>query len=310
MSTIEQFAAAVPAYLGFYEDKSPCTQELKVYALNFFIDYMSKEHPGQEITPDMVLGYRRSLYGLEANTIAQYMRQVRCAYKFMLEAKLITGENPVSTLFVGREKYKPYDSLLSDADLQRIFRDECPEVMNGRVYLRARAMVLVCLSSGVRLAELLALTPDDLDWEGERAIVRRGKGDKWRVVPFPRLAQQAVKKYMDLIRKGCPEGMPLFVMVTKAGAFKTLNPRTAQKNINSYVDAMTGRKDISPHDLRHSMASHLVSLGMNMREVQTLLGHANINITERYAQLVAPDTAPVRSANAVMNVAFGRPALT
>ena len=255
----------------------------------------------------MVLGYRRSLYDLEANTVAQYMRQLRCAFRFMLDARLIEGENPVSTLFVGREKYRPYDSLLTHDDLQRILRDECPDTMNGRTYIRARAMTLVCLSSGVRLAELLALTPEDLDWEAEKAIVRHGKGDKWRTVPFPAVAQEAVRHYMDTLRRGCPDGLPLFVQAPKKGGFKPLNPRTAQKNIGAFVEGMTGRKDISPHDLRHSMASWLVSLGMNMREIQALLGHSGIHTTERYASLVAPDTAPVRSANAVMNVAFGRP---
>lgn len=99
----------------------------------------------------------------------------------------------------------------------------------------------------------------------------------------------------------------LFVLTLKSGGFKLLNRRTAQKNIAAYVEAMTGRKDISPHALRHSAASWLVSCGVPMREVQTLLGHAKMETTERYASLVAPDTAPIKSANAVMSAAFGRP---
>ena len=70
---------------------------------------------------------------------------------------------------------------------------------------------------------------------------------------------------------------------------------------------MTGRTDISPHDLRHSSAAWWASCGVPIREVQTLLGHTYVQTTERYAALVAPDTAPIRSANAVMSVAFGRP---
>ncbi|WP_251318630.1 tyrosine-type recombinase/integrase [Flintibacter muris] len=306
--TIEQIAAAVPAYLGFYDDKSPNTKELKCYALSFFIDFMSKEYPGQELTPEMVLEYRRSMFGLEPNTITQYMRQIRSAISFMLQARMVTGENPVPTLFVGQEKYQPYDNLLTHDDIQRILRpDYIPEVISGRVYLRARAMTILTLASGLRLAELLTLTPEDLDWESGKAVVRHGKGDKRRLVPFPAIAQEAVKQYMDHQRKACPEGMPLFVNALKKGGYKLLNKRTAQYNITAYVEAMTGRKDISPHALRHSAASWWVSCGVSMREVQTLLGHSKIETTERYASLVAPDTAPIRSANAVMAVAFGKP---
>lgn len=306
--TIEQIAAAVPAYLGFFDSKSEDTRELKHYALSFFVDFMSQEYPGQELTPEMVLEYRRSMYGLGPNTITCYMRQVRSAIAFMLEARMVTGENPVPTLFVGQEKYKPYDNLLTHDDIQRLLRpDYIPDIISGKVYLRARAMTILALASGMRLAELLALTPEDLDWENGRAAVRHGKGDKYRLVPFPDVARRAVREYMDHQRKGCPEGMPLFVNALKKGGCKRLNERTAQYNITAYVEAMTGRKDVSPHALRHSAASWWVSCGVPMREVQTLLGHSKIETTERYASLVAPDTAPIKRANAVMAVAFGWP---
>ena len=307
MPTIEQFAAALPAYKSYCLTLSPATQALKDCTLGLFVEYMSKEHPGQEITKEMILGFRRSLYGMAPNSIAQYMRQVSTAFTFMTEMDLWEGANPVNRHLIGREKYKPYDSLLTDADIQRILRDERPELMTGRVYLRARAMSLLVLTSGLRLSELMALTPEDLDWEQGRATVRHGKGDKWRVVPFHEIAQEAVRTYMERLRKGCPEGMPLFVGTLKKGGFKKLTKRTVEYNIGDFIEGMTGRTDISPHDLRHAMASWLVSSGMNMREVQTLLGHTSIQTTERYASLVAPDTLPVRNANQVMNIAFGRP---
>lgn len=167
-------------------------------------------------------------------------------------------------------------------------------------------MTILALASAMRLAELLAITPEDLDWENGRAVVRHGKGDKYRLVPFPEVAQKAVRDYLGQ-RRGCPEGMPLFVNVLKKGGYKPLNKRTAQYNITAYVEAMTGRKDVSPHALRHSAASWWVSCGVPMREVQTLLGHSKMETTERYASLVAPDTAPIKRANAVMAAAFGKP---
>ena len=307
MSTIEQFTAAIPAYLGFFQDKSPCTRKLKAYVLDLFADFASKEYPGQELTPEIALSFRRSLYDLAPNSVSQYMKQLRSAFSFMLDAGLVEGENPVRPVFVGQEKYQPYDTLLTSADIQRLLRDGCPDQLSGRVYIRARAMTLLCLSSGLRLSELLSLAPEDLDWAQGKALVRHGKGDKRRTVPFHPIAQEAVKVYLRTQRRGCPDGLPLFVQAPKKGKFKPLSLRTAQYNISQYVEGMTGRSDISPHDLRHSAASWWVSCGVPIREVQTLLGHANIQTTERYASLGAPDTAPVRSANAVMTAAFGTP---
>lgn len=307
MSTIEQFTAAIPAYLGFYEGKSRHTIRQKKYALSIFADFMGAEYPGEEITPEMILEFRRSLYGLEPNTITKYMEQLRVAFRFMLDAKLISGENPVHIAYVGREKYKPYDSLLTHEDIQRILRDSCPDCMTYRLYLRSRAMTLLCMTSGLRIAELLDLAPEDLDWDGGKAVVRHGKGDKRRLVPFHPIAQEALKKYMESGRKDCPDGLPVFVVKDKQGAYKKIGMRTAQYNISDYVEAVTGRTDVSPHDLRHSAASWWSYSGVPMREIQALLGHAHLGTTERYASLVAPDTAPVRRANAVMSLAFGRP---
>lgn len=305
--TIQDFTAAIPAYLGFYQDKSPCTRALKSYALSLFVDFASQEYPDRELTPEAALAFRQSLYGLAPNTVSQYMKQLRGAFAFMLDSGLLQGENPVRPVFVGQEKYQPYDSLLTKADIQRILRDECPESMRYPKYLLARAMTLLALTSGLRLSELLALTGEDLDWEGGKALVRHGKGDKRRLVPFHSITQEAVRAYLEGPRRGCPEGMPLFVLTFKKGGFRNLTKRVAELNIGHYVEAVTGRTDISPHDLRHSAASWWVSCGVPMREVQTLLGHSNIRTTERYASLVAPDTAPIRSANAVMSAAFGIP---
>lgn len=115
--TIEQIAAAVPAYLGFYDGKSQDTRDLKNYALGFFVDFMSAEYPGKELTPEMALEYRRSMYGLEPNTITQYMRQIRSAISFMLAARMVTGENPVPALFVGTAKAGGSVSFLCESPL-------------------------------------------------------------------------------------------------------------------------------------------------------------------------------------------------
>lgn len=302
--TIQDFAQAVPGCLSLC--KSPQTRKGNQQVAEMFISFVSGEYGDGEITPRMVLEFRQSLRGLSQNTISQYLRRLHAMLEAMLEAGLVEGENPVARRLIPRERYQAYNGLLTQADLQRIFRDECPQIMRRPVYVRCRAMTLLFLGSGVRLSELLALTPNDLDWGAELAVIRHGKGDKRRAVPFPQFVQGAVRAYMEQVRKNIPDTEPLFLKVNRDGQYKPLAERTARQNIYDYIEAMTGRTDVSPHDLRHSAASHWVSTEkVSMKEIQTILGHTSIVTTERYASLVSPDLAPVRAANRAMSQMFG-----
>ena len=145
--------------------------------------------------------------------------------------------------------------------------------------LRDRAMLELLYSCGARISEVTALDVDDIDME-HRAVVLRGKGGKERIVPVGRPAIAAVDAYLvrgrpDLNKRGIPA---LFLNVrggrlSRQSAWQVLVDAAARAGID---------KEVSPHTLRHSFATHLLDGGADVRVVQELLGHSSVTTTQVY----------------------------
>ncbi|WP_440714115.1 site-specific tyrosine recombinase XerD [Gordonia sp. FQ] len=145
--------------------------------------------------------------------------------------------------------------------------------------LRDRAMLELLYSCGARISEVTALDVDDLDTE-HRAVVLRGKGGKERIVPVGRPAIAAVDAYLvrgrpALVKQGTPA---LFLNVrggrlSRQSAWQVLVDTAARAGIE---------KEVSPHTLRHSFATHLLDGGADVRVVQELLGHSSVTTTQIY----------------------------
>lgn len=147
---------------------------------------------------------------------------------------------------------------------------------------RDRAMLELLYATGLRVSELLALRPPDLDVR--RGLVRcRGKGDRERVVPVGAIALRYVAAYRAGIRPRFKPGagMPLFV--NRRG--KPLTRQTVWKMVRKYARAAGIRRQVTPHTFRHSFATHLLENGVDLRVVQELLGHVDIVTTQKYTHL-------------------------
>jgi integrase/recombinase XerC len=142
---------------------------------------------------------------------------------------------------------------------------------------RDHAALLLLYGLGLRLAEAASLRADDLDLR-ERTARVTGKGNKQRVVPVP---------------AGCVAGLTAYAQVRPAGpAFlvgrggNPLSGRTIARAVRAAALRALGRH-VTPHQLRHSFATHLLAGGANLREIQALLGHANLATTQRYTAVTA-----------------------
>ena len=145
--------------------------------------------------------------------------------------------------------------------------------------LRDRAMLELLYSCGARISEVTALDVDDLDTE-HRAVVLRGKGGKERIVPVGRPAIAAVDAYLvrgrpALLKRGTPA---LFLNIrggrlSRQSAWQVLVDAAGRAGVD---------KDVSPHTLRHSFATHLLDGGADVRVVQELLGHSSVTTTQVY----------------------------
>lgn len=229
-------------------------------------------------------------------TVQYHLNVLRQFFAFCVRALRVLTENPVlDDLDVSKKKLanerKPYgDKLLSEQEIKALIKSPRPARMHNEQFLRNRAIVLTLVLTGLRNAELLALTAKDLRFGKDGYIVvRSGKGDKYRTVPFPNPAQLAI---LDYLRESRPHGLsanaPLFGVGNSAENWSPIDRCSLSTTVRRYVEHATGHKGERTHALRHAYASNLLSHGVPVQDLQRSLGHSSIQTTERYAQLLDP----------------------
>lgn len=149
--------------------------------------------------------------------------------------------------------------------------------------LRDRAILELFYSSGLRLAELVSLDTDMLDFN-EGTVTVTGKGSKTRIVPLGSHATKALRSWLQY-RAGIQlqETHIKAVFVTEQG--RRLTPRAVQYRVKYWAVKQGVNADIHPHMLRHSFATHVLQSSQDLRAVQEMLGHANISTTQVYTHL-------------------------
>lgn len=151
-------------------------------------------------------------------------------------------------------------------------------------FLRDSAMLAVLFSTGTRISELLRLNRDDIRSEVNELPVR-GKGNKVRVVFLSADARRAITEYIAQRHDTDPALFIRHNLAANADDNLRLTPRTVQRLIKKYASLAGLTKKITPHTLRHSFATDLLSNGADVRQVQQLLGHASISTTQVYTHL-------------------------
>jgi integrase/recombinase XerC len=150
--------------------------------------------------------------------------------------------------------------------------------------LRDRAMLEVVYSTGIRVSELVGLDWADID---ERLdVVRvRGKGDKERIVPIGKKALGTLRAYRERIPYLCPKNVrdERAVFLNRRGT--RLTTRSVARLMERYIRTSGIATKATPHALRHSFATHLLSAGADLRSIQELLGHASLSTTQKYTHL-------------------------
>jgi integrase/recombinase XerD len=160
----------------------------------------------------------------------------------------------------------------------------------GPVGLRDRALLELLYSTGARISEAVGLDVDDLDLDGAQVLLR-GKGSKERVVPVGSFARDAVAAYLVRARPALAargRGTPALFLNSLG---RRLSRQSGWAVLRSAAQRaqIPGAREVSPHTLRHSFATHLLAGGADVRVVQELLGHASVTTTQIYTH-VSPDT--------------------
>ena len=149
----------------------------------------------------------------------------------------------------------------------------------GLLDLRDRAIVELFYSSGLRVSELTGLDIGSIDLR-EQLVRVLGKGRKERIVPIGGKAKSALLSYLEA--RGMPGAEEPLFLNARGGR---LTPRSVQRNLKSRLIKAGLIKDVSPHALRHSFATHLLDGGADLRAIQELLGHASLSTTQKYTQV-------------------------
>ncbi len=253
--------------------------------LEGFAEFVEERRPGavpDDVDIVLVRAYLGELHGqVAASTIARKLSALRSFYRF-LNRRGLCCVDPASLLRSPKLR-QPLPRFLPVDEAKRLM--EGSEGDEARA-LRDRAMLEVLYGGGLRVSELVGLDLRDLDLRDGLAKVL-GKGRKERIVPLGRKAVAAVRDYLvrrsELHYEGEDIRDPEAVFLSEQG--RRITTRRVQQIVEAEARSAGVRLRSSPHDLRHSCATHLLDSGADLRSIQELLGHVSLSTTQRYTHV-------------------------
>jgi len=233
-----------------------------------------------DIDAVMVVDYlaHRRAEGLAESTVSRDLTAIRMWMRFLVAEGLL-DRDPTSRLQSPvLAKLLPHTLGIEDVD--RLLR--APDGSNWQD-LRDRALLEVLYACGARISEAVGLTTDRMDSE-LRVVRLLGKGSKERVVPVGARARAALTSWIEDGRPQLPGGRARReVFLSHTG--KPLDRTNAWRRVKAAALRAGLSREVHPHSLRHSFASHMLAGGADLRAVQEMLGHASIRTTEIYTHL-------------------------
>jgi integrase/recombinase XerC len=231
----------------------------------------------QDLKSYHVRGFAASSHaaGLSPRSIQRRLSGIRGLMNYLIREGEIS-RNPATDISAPQVARKLPNTLDVDqmARLLQIQGDD-------PVTARDRAMLELLYSSGLRLAELVNLNPEDVDLDD--AMIRvTGKGNKTRLIPVGRMARNSVAEW-SRVRSELAAGDENALFVGVRG--RRISPRTVQNRVRHWALKAGIPQRVYPHLFRHSFATHLMESSRDLRAVQELLGHADISTTQIYTHL-------------------------
>jgi integrase/recombinase XerD len=242
---------------------------------------ISKQSSWDAVDRSLLLSYIINLKqrNYSSTTVARKTAAVKSLLHFLFREKVIKND-PTENLGAPKVS-KSLPKPLTVYEVRQLL--EQPSKSTSREAKRDTAMLELLYASGMRVSELVSLNLKDVNLDA--GFVRcLGKGDKERIIPIHQEAIKAIKAYIQDVRPNLVYNRSEDALfVNRRG--ERLTRQGLWQIIKNYARAAKLRSDITPHTLRHSFATHLLSGGADLRSVQELLGHSNISTTQIYTHL-------------------------
>jgi len=219
-------------------------------------------------------------HGASRNTVARKLASIRSFFRFLLRQGIIKKSPADGIKAPQKEKVLP-SCLSVDEAFSMLETGDC----KGFQQLRNRAVLEMLYSTGIRVSELSGLDISSISLSPEMVQVK-GKGNKERIVPFGIKAAEALKAYMpfrDALLERLHRRDEKAVFINRIGT--RLTPRSVERLVATRRIETGINSPVTPHTFRHSMATHLLESGADLRAIQEMLGHASLATTQLYTHL-------------------------
>jgi integrase/recombinase XerC len=285
---MEELLKNYEEYLRHEQDASEHTTKNYLADLHQFSAYMKKTHSqiasgGKstlgKIDNNIVRGYLSTLFGKNnPASIARKLASLRSFFKYWIKQGAM-AQNPAKDVATPKVPKRLPKFLTVDEVVALLSGPTCGDILS----LRDKAMMEVMYASGLRVSELVGLDLESVNL-GEGILKVLGKGRKERMIPFGAKAQTAVANYLakreELIGKGHSSKA---VFLNRQG--DRITPRSVERMVQKYLKDSGIQKEVTPHVLRHSFATHMLNSGADLRGIQELLGHTSLSTTQKYTHV-------------------------
>lgn len=274
---LDQFLDYVALERGLSEN----TRAAYSHDLHVFLDFLQSRKVGSinAVKRRHVLDFLMAEKdrGLSTNSISRRLVAIKVFFRYLQQENLLRG-NVTDTMDSPR-LWKVLPGTLTYREVERLLAAPA----RGALAVRDKALIETLYATGLRVSELARLTLDDLHFDA--GYVRCvGKGNKERVVPLGETARAALERYLEELRPALAgeRGSRAVFLTRRGGPFSR---KSIWKLIKRYARLAGITKNVMPHTLRHSFASHLLANGAPLRIIQEMLGHADITTTQVYTHV-------------------------
>lgn len=262
-------------YLKIECAMSPNTVASYISDLTAFFSAVGKDP--KNVAPEDIISYFAETTALSKRSQARVLSSLHSFYKWMIMEGEMT-DNPSDAIEAPKlGKYLP--AVLSVEEVDRLIAAVDLDSAFGK---RDRAMLETLYGLGLRVSELISLRISSI-WTEQGFVSVIGKGDKQRLVPLGGMARDAIRDYLEVRGPAADRESSDILFLNRFG--RALTRIAVFKMIKAYAVKAGISKEISPHTLRHSFATHLIENGADLRAVQEMLGHESILTTEIYTHI-------------------------